>query len=306
MQHRCAPLKLDAAQKLGDPEALIVKSTDHAAERWDFLRDALTSGDAETVKARLDALKGDPRISRALWEPAVLANLAGQIHVRLVEMHKRTHLLSAWRGVKLEDSTVAAFLQMPFEQAVTYWRERGGDPEILDEVIAAYREQAAENGDLMLDTIAQRAVDAITRTLESGGTLEDFKRAVQDGSSGDLVSPLSDDYLDLVFRTQVSGAYGAGRHAQLTDPDVIAARPYRQGRTSEDERVRDEHAPIDGVVWRADDPTFADVFAPFGFRCRCATVSGDEEDLASWGGVVSTSRPAGFVITPGFGAEAFH
>lgn len=237
-------------------------------------------------------------------EPAVLANLAGQIHVRLVEMHKRAHLVGAARTVKLD--ATQAFLSMPFEQAIAYWRERGGDPDLLDEVLAAYRAKAAANGDLMLDTISQRAVDAITRTLEQGGTLDDFKRAVLDGGTDTITSPLSDDYLDLVFRTQVSTAYGAGRHAQLTDPDVVAARPYRQGRTSEDERVRDEHRSIDGVVWRADNPAFADVFAPFGFRCRCGVVSGDEDDFRSWGGELATSVPAGFVITPGFGAAAFH
>lgn len=235
----------------------------------------------------------------------MLANLAGQIHVRLVEMHKRAHLLSWRHGVKLEAGTVAAFLAMPFDEAVQFWKARGGDPAIIDEVLAAYREQAAENGDLMLDTISQRAVDAITRTLESGGTLQDFKDAIEAGGTDGIVSPLSDDYLDLVFRTQISGAYGAGRYAQLSDPDVIAARPWRQWRTSEDERVRPEHEPADGMIWRADNPAFANVAAPAGFRCRCGVVSGDDEDHAAWGGGVDDVPRAGFVITPGFGAEAF-
>lgn len=254
------------------------------------------------MRARIDALKGDPRITRALMEPAVLANLAGQMHVRLVEMHRRAHLLS--RVVKLEGD-VPAFLSMPFEQALDFWRRRGGSPELLDEVIAAYRAKAAVNGDLMLDTISQRAVDAIERTLERGGTLDDFKQAIEDGSAGDIVSPMSDDYLELVFRTNVSTSYGAGRYAQLTAPDVIEARPYRQGRTAEDERVRAGHRPIDGVAWRADNPAFDNVFAPFGFRCRCLVVSGDEEDLQSWGPSIATSVPSGFEITDGFGAAGF-
>lgn len=230
----------------------------------------------------------------------MLANLAGQMHVRLVEMHKREHLLSRF---KLDAS--AAFLSMTFEEALAFWKSRGGDPELLDEVIAAYRAKAAANGDLMLDTIAQRAVDAITRTIEQGGTLQDFRDAVLAGGTDEIVSPMSDDYLDLVFRTQVQGSYGAGRYAQLQHPDVIAARPWRQWRTMEDERVRPTHAAGDGMVWRADNPAFSNVAAPAGFRCRCGVVSGDDDDLAAWGGAVDDAPRAGFEIAPGFGAEAF-
>lgn len=231
-----------------------------------------------------------------------VANLAGQMHVRLVELHKRTHLLA---DVRMLDDGQPAFLTMPFDEAVQFWTDRGGDPALLDDVIAAYRRKAALAGDQSLDTLAQRVVDGIRRTLESGGTLADFAKAVEQGGTDDIASPMSDDYLDLVFRTNMLGAYGAGRYAQLQNPDVIAARPYRQWRTMEDERVRPEHAAGDGMTWRADDPSFANVMAPGGFRCRCVVVSGDDEDLASWGGVVDAAPRSGFEITPGFGAEAF-
>lgn len=230
----------------------------------------------------------------------VLANLGGQMHVRLVELHRASHLLADVRA--LDDRP--AFLSMTYEEAVAFWEARGGDPDLLNQVIAAYRRKAANAGDDALNTIAQRAVDGLTRTLADGGTLQDFADAVR-GDSTDLASPISDDYLDLVFRTNVLGAYGAGRYKQLQDPDVIAARPYRQWRTMEDERVRPEHAVADGMVWRADDPAFGNVAAPAGFRCRCLVVSGDEDDLSAWGGAVESAPRSGFVITAGFGAAGF-
>lgn len=231
-----------------------------------------------------------------------VADLGGQMHVRLVEMHKRTHLLSGMRAL---DDGRPAFLAMPFDEACDFWRDKGGDPALLDDVIAAYRRKAALAGDASLDTLAQRVIDGIQRTLDEGGTLQDFARAVEQGGTDEIVSPMSDDYIDLVFRTNVLGAYGAGRYAQLQNPDVIAARPYRQWRTMEDERVRPEHAAGDGMVWRADDATFANVMAPGGFRCRCVVVSGDDDDLAEWGGNVDTAPRPGFEIAPGFGAAAF-
>jgi SPP1 gp7 family putative phage head morphogenesis protein len=233
----------------------------------------------------------------------VLADLGGQMHVRLVEVSRRAHLLADVRS--LEDGA-DAFLDMPFDDAVAFWKAKGGSPELVEQVLAAYRRRAAVRSDETLDTIAQRAVDALTGTLEQGGTLDDFKKLMDGAASEYAASPLSDDYLDLVFRTNVLGAYGAGRWKQLSDPAVVAARPYRQWRTMEDERVRPEHAVADGMIWRADDPAFANVAAPAGFRCRCLVVSLDEDGFRAEGRSLSAGPPADFVITPGFGAAAFH
>jgi hypothetical protein len=97
-----------------------------------------------------------------------------------------------------------------------------------------------------------------------------------------------------VFRTNVMSAYGAGKHRALSDPDVIAARPYRQIRTAGDARVRDEHAQLEGLTYMADGP-LSELKTPFGFQCRCSVVS-----LAEYSGEVVSELPAGSV-DPGFG-----
>jgi SPP1 gp7 family putative phage head morphogenesis protein len=239
--------------------------------------------------------------------------------VRLVECAAHTHLLSA-RGFDLraladgdapddgDDPERPAFLRMSFDEAVAFWRRKGGSPEILDQVLRAYRIKSAMAGDAMLDGISQRAVDSIGRILEQGGTLSDFERAVREDDTELVnlgITPASSSYLDLVFRTSVGVAYGAGRYKQLQDPDVIAARPFRQWRTSLDSRVRPEHAAGEGMVWRADDPSFANVMAPGGYRCRCAVVSLDAADLESEGETVLSAPRSGFELTPGFGVAAF-
>ena len=164
---------------------------------------------------------------------------------------------------------------------------------------------AAQYTDDQLDTISQAAVDELTRTLESGGTLRDFRTAIETQSVTLGIAPAGPGYLENVYRTQVASAYGAGRWTQLNAPDVLAARPYRRGSTANDSRVRHEHAPIQGVVWRHDDPQFADVAAPFSWSCRCAVQSVSEQQVRDYGWTVSTSLPAGFVLTPGFGAASF-
>jgi SPP1 gp7 family putative phage head morphogenesis protein len=243
--------------------------------------------------------KGDAEIEALLYEPSVLADLAGQMFVRLVEMPDD----GAERH--LADDPRPAFLRLAFAEAVEFWRSRGGDPAMLDEVLAAYRRRAATASDEQLDTIARRAVEEIQRTLESGGTLADFKRDIESQAVTLGIAPAGPGYLENVYRTQVASAYGAGRYAQLTNSDVIAARPYRQYRTAQDSRVRTEHVVMDGVTWRADDATFAQIYPPCGFQCRCAVVSLSQEDIDDEGLTVVTAIPAGFVLTAGFGASSF-
>ena len=199
------------------------------------------------------AFKGNAEIEALTYEPSVLADLAGQMFVRLVEMPDD----GAERH--LADDPRPAFLRLPFAEAVEFWRSRGGDPKILDDVLAAYRRHAAMASDEQLDTIARKAVEEIQRTLDEGGTLRDFRDAIESERVTLGIAPTGPGYLQTVYRTQVASAYGAGRYAQLTNPDVVAMRPYRQYRTAMDSRVRPEHAVMDGVTWRADDPAFADI-----------------------------------------------
>lgn len=253
----------------------------------------------DAVRAAVARFAGDATIEALSYEPMVLADLAGQMFVRLVELAEG----GAERHLALDMRP--AFLRLPFAEAVEFWRSRGGDPALLDEVLGAYRRRAAVYTDDQLDTISQAAIDQLTRTVEEGGTLRDFRTAIEDGSASLGITAANPGYLENVYRTQVASAYGAGRYAQLTNPDVVGQRPYRQYRTAMDSRVRPEHAVMDGVTWRADDAAFSQVYPPCGFQCRCSVISYSQEDVDDEGIVIATSIPAGFVLTAGFGASSF-
>jgi uncharacterized protein with gpF-like domain len=98
-------------------------------------------------------------------------------------------------------------------------------------------------------------------------------------------------YIQNVFRTNVMSAYGAGKHAAMSDPDIVEAFPYRQIRTAEDARVRDgehggeDHTQLDGLVYESSGP-LKDLKTPFSFQCRCAV-----SVLAKWDGDVITEMP---------------
>ena len=72
-----------------------------------------------------------------------------------------------------------------------------------------------------------------------------------------------------IFRTNTLGIYGAGRHEQMTQPAVLAVRPYWQIVTVNDgpPRQRPTHQAVHLWVLEASDPIWQRVWNPFGYNC---------------------------------------
>lgn len=93
----------------------------------------------------------------------------------------------------------------------------------------------------------------------------DFKRDVSQ-----LTETYNRNYLQAEYQT----ARQAGHHARnwqtyVKDKDLFPALEYR---TVSDDRVRDEHAALDGLVRPVDDPFWDEYYPPNGWRCRCYVV----------------------------------
>jgi SPP1 gp7 family putative phage head morphogenesis protein len=267
------------------------------------VRDAIASAaldGPDAVAAAVARFRGDDTLERLTYEPMVLADLAGQMFVRLVELAPggaERHLASP--------VALPAFLRLPFDEAIDFFTRRGGDPALVDEVLRAYRRRSSQYTDDQLDTISRAAIAELQRTLDEGGTLQDFRAAIRDESASLGITAADPRYLENVYRTQVASAYGAGRWAQINSPDVTASRPYRRLSTAMDSRVSPDHALMQGVVWRHDNPAFTGVAPPFRWQCRCALTTASDADLAAHGWTVSDAPPAGFAVTPGFGSASF-
>jgi len=75
--------------------------------------------------------------------------------------------------------------------------------------------------------------------------------------------------LESLFRTQSMTAYGAGRWAADQDPDIQEMLWGYEYSTVGDDRVRPEHAELDGIRLPKDDPFWDVNYPPNGFNCRC-------------------------------------
>jgi SPP1 gp7 family putative phage head morphogenesis protein len=251
----------------------------------------------QAVQAAVDAMRQDAAIHSLSYQSAVLADLGGQMFVRNVEL--------AAPVAKLAAEEVPSFLRMPFDEALAFWVKAGGDPATLAKVLKAYRERSATSVQMQFDTVSAKAISEIERVLSQGGTLSDFKQAIESEAISLGIAPSAPGYLEMVYRTNVATAYGAGRYTQMNDPVVLSMRPYRQWRTVGDERVSDDHKLMHGVTWEASDPAFSNIAAPARFQCRCVTLSLSQRDIDARGTTISTAVPIGFSIYPGFGVSAF-
>lgn len=83
---------------------------------------------------------------------------------------------------------------------------------------------------------------------------------------------------ELLLRTHGYQAYSAAQHEVMARQ--TAAFPYWQYQTADDDRVRDTHAALDGIVLPADSPFWATHFPPWDFGCRCQVIPLTADDVA--------------------------
>jgi len=120
----------------------------------------------------------------------------------------------------------------------------------------------------------------LKHVVKQGGDASDFSSMIREAiSDGDF--PMSEPYLDMVYRTQLHAQYSNGMEDSLSNPDIAYAFPYRRYRATKDERVRDEHMALESnglenvggdksdVYW-ADSDVWTAFRAPWDFGCRCA------------------------------------
>ena len=144
--------------------------------------------------------------------------------------------------------------------------------EIFEGLTAQYKGDAftlAGAADLRL---IQKIQEALADIAKKGGTSQDFELAVKEITDDAGVAELNAFTLDTAFNTAMQKAYSLGRYEQMSDPAMIDVLPVWQYWTVGDDRVRPEHAVLDGFTARAEDPVWMKIYPPNGFNCRCSVV----------------------------------
>jgi SPP1 gp7 family putative phage head morphogenesis protein len=94
--------------------------------------------------------------------------------------------------------------------------------------------------------------------------------------------------LDNVWRTNVASAAGAGRWAQLNDPDTADMYVGYRYASRKKATTRPLHAAMDGFIAAKDDPIWRIIWVPNGYRCLC-WCRGVKRDQAEQVGLIDSN-----------------
>ena len=87
----------------------------------------------------------------------------------------------------------------------------------------------------------------------------------------------------VIYATNLRTSYQAGRWAQMTDPDVMAARPYWRYVHRSVEHPRLNHKAWHNTVLPAGHSWFSTHYPPNGWGCQCSVRGLWPRDLAAMG-----------------------
>lgn len=157
---------------------------------------------------------------------------------------------------------------MPFLEAIEFFRQKLNMPtatwkDIWQEMhTRAFTVAGAMKADLIQDL--REAVDkAITEGVSLNEFRKDFDKTVQ--KHGWAYKGGRNWRTNVIFHTNVRTAYSTGRYNQMTDPDVLKARPYWEYRHGDSINPRPHHLAWDGLTLPADDPWWDTHYTPNGW-----------------------------------------
>lgn len=136
---------------------------------------------------------------------------------------------------------------------------------------------------VMREDILKDIRSALDKALEEGKTFKDFSKElkpilqkrgwwgeqiiVDTQGNAEKVQLGSMYRLKTIYSVNMQTAYQTGRYK--TQMDNVDNRPYWEYVAVMDSATRPEHAMLNGLVYRYDDPFWKSFYPPNGWRCRC-------------------------------------
>ena len=169
-------------------------------------------------------------------------------------------------------ANTAAALDLPFDEAIDFLKSKINMPSAYwTDIWQKLNARAFQVAGATKQSLIQDFRDALEAALEQGTTLQDFRKQF-----AEIVKAHGWQYHGspgwrsrIIYETNLSMAYAAGRYSQLTEPETLAAFPYWQYVHSGALHPRLDHLNWNGLVLQADDPFWDSHYPPNGWNCGC-------------------------------------
>ncbi len=182
--------------------------------------------------------------------------------------------------------TTASAVGLPFTQAIEFFRQKTNMPTkhwtaVMDE---AHARSFAVAG-AASQSLVQDFREAVDKAISQGTTMKEFRKEFDNivAKHGWSHTGTADWRARIIYETNLRTAFAAGRYAQQTNPDVLAAFPYWEYLHVDCPHPRLQHLAWSGTVLRADDPWWNTNYPPNGWRCHCIVASLGARQLAKRG-----------------------
>lgn len=86
-------------------------------------------------------------------------------------------------------------------------------------------------------------------------------------------------YLKTNLRTAISSSYHAAQYIRLQDKAMLSIYPAYEYFTMKDNRVRESHRKLDGLIYYADDPIWDRIWPVNDYNCRCGVKPLDQVEI---------------------------
>jgi hypothetical protein len=173
----------------------------------------------------------------------------------------------------------AGSFKLPFQEQIDFFNQKNPLPsQHYDDILKSAHDRAfivagAAKADLLNDLHG-----AVKQTINEGKTLDWFrgqfdaivKKHGWTGWTGENSAAGVAWRTRVIYQTNLSTSYAAGRWAQLNDPDLLSVRPYwKYIHNDSVAHPRELHKSWNGVVLPHDHPWWLTHFCPNGWGCRC-------------------------------------
>lgn len=193
-----------------------------------------------------------------------------------VETLQQANLLATLSGRylatrTLKEKSLEHFQDIPsaYDEAVEFFKNKLAlSKSEFDALEKEAQRQAFTAAGLEKESVLDGVKGSIENALASGNTIEEWKDDIDMLFDSLGLTKLNNYYLDNIFRTNIQEALNAGKDSvfeQASDEEF----PLMQWITVEDDRVRPEHAALNGFTAPVNDPIWQKLRAPLSYNCRC-------------------------------------